>query len=74
MIIEKPNKNKNEQIAEIEGNQDTTQVDEIAEVVETNAMIEAYKAIRSILFEIREDPNDPESPPFLRQLKWITGN
>ncbi|WP_418821581.1 hypothetical protein [Phocaeicola plebeius] len=73
MIIEKPNKNKNEQIAEIEGNQDTTQVDEIAEVVETNAMIEAYKAIRSILFEIREDPNDPESPPFFKTIKMDNG-
>lgn len=47
--------------------------DEVQEVVETNAMIETYKAVRKILESIKEDPNDPDSPPLFKTIKLDNG-
>lgn len=45
----------------------------IQELVKTNAMIEAYKAVRKILSEIKRDSNDPNSPPLFRTIKLDNG-
>jgi hypothetical protein len=47
--------------------------DEVQEAVETNAMIETYKAVRKILESIKEDPNDPDSPPLFKTIKLDNG-
>lgn len=48
-------------------------IDEVKEVVETNAMIESYKAVRKILESIRKDPKDPNSPPLFKTIKLDNG-
>lgn len=49
------------------------ELDEIQEAVRTNAMVEAYKAVRRILESIKEDPNDPDSPPYFKTIKLDNG-
>ena len=46
---------------------------EIEEAVETNAMIAAYKAVKSILAEIKVDPNNSNSPPLFKTIKLDNG-
>ena len=46
---------------------------EIEEAVETNAMIAAYKAVKSILGEIKVDPNNSNSPPLFKTIKLDNG-
>lgn len=46
---------------------------ELETAIETNAMVEAYKAVKRILLTIKEDPNDPNSPPFFKTIKWDNG-
>ncbi len=41
--------------------------------VETNPMAEAYKAVRDILAELKEDPNDDDSPPLFKTIKFDNG-
>lgn len=45
--------------------------DEVQEVVETNAMVEAYKAVRKILESIPKDSKDPNSPHCSKLSSWI---
>lgn len=45
----------------------------LSEAVESNAMIEAYKAIRSILAAIPSDPNDENSEPLFKTIKLDNG-
>lgn len=40
---------------------------------DTNALIEAYKAIKEILLTIKEDENDPNSQPFFKTIKVNNG-
>ncbi len=47
--------------------------DEIQEAVETNAMVEAYKAVRKILSDIKKDPSDPDSPSLFKTIKLDNG-
>lgn len=47
--------------------------DEVQEVVETNAMVEAYKAVRKILESIPKDSKDPNSPPLFKTIKLDNG-
>lgn len=47
--------------------------DEVQEVVETNAMVETYKAVRKILESIPKDPKDPNSPPLFKTIKLDNG-
>ena len=49
------------------------ELDEIQEAVETNVMIESYKAVRKILESIKKDPKDPNSPPLFRTIKLDNG-
>lgn len=45
------------------------------EVVETqmNPLTAAYNAVREILMTIREDENDPDSPPYFKTIKFDNG-
>lgn len=47
--------------------------DEVQEVVETNAMVEAYKAVLKILESIPKDSKDPNSPPLFKTIKLDNG-
>lgn len=51
----------------------TPALDEMQEVVATNPMIGAYKAVRKILESIKKDPNDPNSPPLFKTIKLDNG-
>lgn len=46
---------------------------EMEELVRTNPMIEAYKAVRNILAGIKQNPDDPNSPPLFRTIKLDNG-
>ena len=46
---------------------------EIEEAVETNAMVAAYKAVKSILAGIKVDPNNPNSQPLFKTIKLDNG-
>ena len=39
----------------------------IQEAVQTNPMVEAYKAVKEILLSIKEDSDDPNSLPFFNK-------
>lgn len=52
---------------------ETPPLTNIQELVKTNAMIEAYKAVRKILSEIKRNPDDPNSPPLFRTIKLDNG-
>lgn len=52
---------------------ETPPLTNIQELVKTNAMIEAYKAVRKILSEIKRNPDDPNSPPLFRTIKFDNG-
>lgn len=43
------------------------------EAVRTNAMAEAYKAVRSILADIPSNPDDPDSEPLFKTIKMDNG-
>lgn len=43
------------------------------EAAETNAMVEAYKAVRQILAAIPRDPNDPNGEPLFKTIKLDNG-
>ena len=43
------------------------------EMVKTNAIVEAYKAVRKILESIPSDPDDPNSPPLFKTIKMDNG-
>ncbi|MGM9778461.1 MAG: hypothetical protein ACI3ZD_09035, partial [Prevotella sp.] len=43
------------------------------EAVRTNAMAEAYKAVRSILADIPSNPDDPNSEPLFKTIKMDNG-
>ncbi len=62
MIVSKNNTQTEEPIVE-------------TEVVETqmNPLIAAYNAVREILLTIREDENDPDSPPYFKTIKFDNG-
>ncbi len=49
------------------------ELDEVQEVVETNVMVEAYKAVRKILESIPKDPKDPNSTPLFKTIKLDNG-
>lgn len=51
----------------------STTIETIEEAVETNAMSEAYKAIRDILAAIPSDPNDENSAPLFKTIKLDNG-
>ena len=46
---------------------------DVEEVVVDNGLIGAYKAVRKILEGIRENPNDPNSPPYFKTIKMDNG-
>lgn len=46
---------------------------ELEEAIESNAMVGAYHAVRQILESIKENPNDPDSPPFFKTIKLDNG-
>lgn len=72
MIIDKHAKQvDDEPIVQLEAT--TEEVDEIQEVVDTNVMVGAYKAVREILESIPQNPNDPESPPLFKTIKLDNG-
>lgn len=48
-------------------------IETIQEAIETNAMVEAYKAIRSVLETIPKDPNDENSEPLFKTIKLDNG-
>lgn len=74
MIVEKPNKQQvNENISANDNVNQQPVVTEIQEIVQTNALIESYKAVKAILSEIKEDPNDPTSPPLFKTIKMDNG-
>lgn len=50
-----------------------SKVTSLQEAVEVNAMIEAYKAIRSILAAIPSDPNNADSEPLFKTIKLDNG-
>ncbi len=71
MIVDK---NKiTEKPVEQESAQSPAANNEMQEIVNTNVMIESYKAVRKILESIKEDPNDPNSPPFFKTIKLDNG-
>lgn len=72
MIVDKFKKQPHEE-QELPIAIEQTEVDEVQEVVETNAMVEAYKAVRKILGSIRKDPKDPNSPPLFKTIKLDNG-
>lgn len=45
----------------------------VEEAVKMNPLIETYKTIKSILVTLRQDENDPNSPPLFRTVKWDNG-
>lgn len=51
----------------------TSESDAIQEAVDTNAMSEAYKAVRNILAAIPSDPNDENSEPLFKTIKLDNG-
>ena len=72
MIVDKNKQTVEVPVEDVETNESVI-VDEIQEAVETNVMIEAYKAVRKILESIKEDPNDPDSPSFFKTIKLDNG-
>lgn len=71
MIIEK----HKPQLHEVEQKEDTIvkPVSKEEEMVKTNAIAEAYKAVRKILESIPSDPDDPNSPPLFKTIKMDNG-
>lgn len=71
MIIEK----HKPQLREVEQKEDTIvkPVSKEEEMVKTNAIAEAYKAVRKILESIPSDPDDPNSPPLFKTIKMDNG-
>lgn len=71
MIIEK----HKPQPREAEQKEDTIikPVSKEEEMVKTNAIAEAYKAVRKILESIPSDPDDPNSPPLFKTIKMDNG-
>lgn len=51
----------------------TFQEPDIPEALRGNAMVGAYEAMREILLTIRENPDDPNSPPFFKTIKLDNG-
>lgn len=45
----------------------------IQEIVSVNPMVEAYKAVRKILESIKQNPEDPNSPPLFKTIKLDNG-
>ena len=48
-------------------------ITEEEEIYSTNALAEAYKAVRSILLDIKLNENDPNSPPLFKTVKLDNG-
>lgn len=72
MIVDKNNKpTKSVEPEEIPV--ESVETDEMQEVIETNAMVEAYKAVRKILESIKKDPQDPNSLPLFKTIKMDNG-
>jgi hypothetical protein len=71
MIIEK----HKPQLHEVEQKEDTIvkPVSKEEEMVKTNAIAEAYKAVRKILESIPSDLDDPNSPPLFKTIKMDNG-
>lgn len=71
MIIEK----HKPQLREVEQKEDTIvkPVSKEEEMIKTNAIAEAYKAVRKILESIPSDPDDPNSPPLFKTIKMDNG-
>jgi hypothetical protein len=70
MIVSKHKQENEEQFAsQIEGSEITTE----QEIYEVNALCEVYKAVRSILSDLKSDENDPGSPPLFRTIKINNG-
>ena len=76
MIVDKNKSQSPASVAETQIEEKATSTitsDPIQEAVETNAMIEAYKAIRDILAAIPKDPNDENSEPLFKTIKMDNG-
>lgn len=50
-----------------------TEPDENAELYEGNPLSDIYRAIETILKDLRVDPNNPDSPPLFRTIKLNSG-
>lgn len=48
-------------------------VDPNLEPYEVNALVESFKAIKEIIKGIKENPNDPNSPPLFKTIKMNNG-
>lgn len=51
----------------------TQETSSLQEAIESNAMIEAYKAVRDILAAIPSDPNNKDSEPLFKTIKIDNG-
>ena len=72
MIVEK----KNKKVEGAQQTQPTTKERErtpIEVAVESNPMTDAYHAVKKILLSIKEDPSDPDSPPYFKTIKLDNG-
>lgn len=58
---------------ELEQEQPSGGTTQVEEAYETNAMVEAYRAVRRILETIKEDPDDPDSPQLFKTIKLDNG-
>lgn len=45
----------------------------VAEEYDTNALVESFKALKEIIGDIRENPDDPDSPPVFKTIKMNIG-
>lgn len=45
----------------------------VEEEYDTNALVESFKALKEIIGDIRENPNDPDSPPIFKSIKMNNG-
>lgn len=48
-------------------------IETVQEAVETNPLVDAYHAVRSILESLTEDPEDPNSGPLFKTIKLDNG-
>lgn len=51
----------------------TPEITEEQELYEANPLSEIYRAVESIIRELRVDPNNPDSPPLFRTIKLNSG-
>ena len=73
MIVDKNKPNTTNKTSEPTTSKQGTEIITEAQLYEANPLSEIYRAVASILKDLRVDPNNPDSPPLFRTIKLNQG-